>query len=272
MTTTAERIKQIKSRAATNGHDVEKWRPAAFERIPPRDRRPLEPVTPPHPLDLACRRPMPNAWRKIPDDYGSHRLLHRINSLEIRITARLISRCLGPDWQFEDESPGEAGITSSGATLRHLPSGAAIDLRHDWQSMGRLRASSGTRTQDGPSAITMSRERTPAAIAADIERRLISQGLIEAHQKAKAAQYERRQEYARRIHQMQRAATAFGVKIDHPYKWNSRGYPEAGRRGSVNLSSTYSDKLCICIETADTELAEAIGRLYHNWHARSKES
>lgn len=259
MTTTAERIEQIKARAATAGFNTNQRRPAiSFERREPRETMPAEPVAP---LDLACRRPMPNAWEKIPDEFRQRNRREIIDKLEMRIMSRLIARCLGDEWTAEER--GEY----IGFYLRHKPTGAAIHMRHDWNKTARLRFSPDEAYDRTLSAITVDRKRTPAAIAADIERRLIGEGLIEQYRKAKQSQYERRQEHARRIHQMQRAAKSFGLRIDKPYKWSSQGYPEAGRRGIVNLSCTYNDKLCICIETADTELAAAIGELYHNWSA-----
>lgn len=238
--TPQERISQL---AAERGASV------------PRPARPApdKPDTPQKPTGFDVAIPL--SWRRITDNWENRERIARLQRLEVYLAAGVICRYLGPDWHRELVPESRGGSCK----IVHRE-GHGFRLGRCWQDNGRLSASALDQyKRNEPPSITVSATRTLGAIAADIERRLINNGLREAWQQSKSAERGRANERKTRFDQLRAVIAAWGGRIDNRRRWEHDGYPTASIPGGT--AKTYYDgrvQIELCLTTNE---AVRIGNL-----------
>lgn len=271
----AQRLAEIQARAAARGLTVKR-----AATLPPANKcqatarhlsgqRPTAPNSQPRvprctqQLDAATLRSLPNAWRRVvAQDYDARERQNILRNLETELTARLIARCLGPAWTVD------AAETRGRAYLRHRPTAARIFFATAWNSDDRFRASTDHRANGLASEITMSRDRSPASLAADIARRIINAGLFTANSNARQDLRDRRdQETADKLAVL-RMARQSGGQIT-PTRWGNSHGPRcrAARDGLGVLDFTcdsyhgYQLELC----SANLDFLAAVAQVFRQF-------
>lgn len=259
MATVTERIAQLKLRAAERGLATVRSAPAAFRPVEPREVIERAPAAPARPIDLACRKAPPQAWKRYHGrEYG---VVATLKAVETRVIAKLVAHCL-PGWTAEFREGRDSYY------LRHVESGARLSFSMYWRDDGRfvIRPEVNCHKCELSSEITVSGTRTPASIAADITNRIINRGLIAEHLAQRAeSKADRREDVEERL-KVLRVARSYGGDIAPERHWN-RSRPCGTRRVSPNEKARIDAALeyygvAITIETGDLELAEAVGRLF----------
>lgn len=261
MTTVAERIAEIKAAAAARGHNVKpqkrnRRKPAAaaelFSAEPlPRSVAPLSEsagINPPGETEsrqaAALRRPLPGTGKPV----------------ETRTAARLICVALGSDWYRADNNEHRNGcriVNQTGLTLYIHAAGYPAKNRY---SIGM----SGTHGNDKPASITVSRTRSPQAIAGDVRRRLLNQSAQDVHTATLS-----RQQTARRKHvnerltvlRIARAAgqrTIKGTRSYMPPHTNESTHEISLSTGTATGRVDYCGRVQLDFEDISPEMAELL--------------
>ena len=264
MSTVAERIAEIKARAAARGIDVDKKQRVSTSRPP----RPADPPQPPRELskrEQATLRPLPQSRERCRINTGKdyhHR--QRAMDLETKLAAGLVAVALGPEWRRED---AEAGRQQQ---LIHT-TGFQISFRRSWRDDGRYEIDpqdAREKTGDDPPDITVSGARTPAAIAGDIRHRIIDRGFLEGCQKVKESRQQRRKRDVDDRLAVLKLIHILGFRqLADERSWKYRGYPESNQiplagstRVKITLDGGYRGRYGISIDTDSDQHAEAIAR------------
>ena len=215
------------------------------------------PAQPPAcPWRLAAHQRPPQAWRRHRDrwSHSGPNSRETAAACELRLVARQIAACLGPDWRAErPDHEARRGRNS----LVHVPTGARIAFGYEWNTLERFRAVPDIRGRRDqlPAHITMDGRRTPASLAADIHRRIIAAGLVAAHVAEEGARREQRAAYIERVQTIMRIARAAGTTLGERRYWKSQQDPELAW-GPFGCRYQYGERLKLSIETADPGLAE----------------
>lgn len=229
-------------------------------------------TTPPRPAVVSARRQtkepirriagadrrLPMTWqgmRDTWDDSNNRKLLMR---LETRLAAGVIVRCLGDGWSIaHDRNDNDR----SGCRVVHRD-GYGFRLSREWRDPARFAVSALEcyRRDDCPS-ITVSASRPLGDIAADIQRRLIDNGLRESYAKQKQFDESEREKMRERVNRVERVARAFGGVLRNIRHWRSSGYPEASTPfGMVKLGYSLHGPDIQLELSVSQELAELIGK------------
>lgn len=191
---------------------------------PPRESTPREPSKPARPNGFNVS--LPASWRQKADDWGNRDERQRLMDLETYLAAGVIVRYLGAEWHRK--------LGDNGALFIVHSEGYGIRFKRDWQDKTRFNSSALEQyKRDEPATITTSAARPLGAIAADIERRIINNGLREAYLECRKAETERREERRERFRQITAVAAAWGGRISDKRSWTDRGYPEASIPGGT---------------------------------------
>lgn len=215
------------------------------------------------PADPVASRSLPASWRKIPDSVHNHDRQRRVQ-LETNTAAWAIARCLGPDWYAVKNSQYRNRMNY--AEIHHRD-GYGISISRCWRDTGRLKFKAleiFRNDTDLPTEITVAETRTFGSIAADVHRRLISQG-VEHHAQERQRYAEERRETNRRenglVEGIVRAAGG-RMKPEHR-RQNYCHRPECyipGGEAWVDYNGNIEMKICLAPEQAQ-ELAQALGRI-----------
>lgn len=228
MTSVTERIAQITARAQREGRTAiatpPKPRPVSLQIVqrPPELSSPAsEPRQPPSPSDALLYRPLLEVMCRI-DNAADYR-----KECRQRCAAWLIAKALGPDWR----KTVEEDRSWHGVFLQHV-SGLRLRLSHDWNKPNRFVitfADSYQKLAGLPESITVSATRSPAAIASDIQRRLIDTGAHEAHRQTIDGRAKRRRDEVAERLAILRIARAAGDSHCAARETVHHGHPETNR-------------------------------------------
>ena len=185
----------------------------------------------------------------------------------MRIIGRMICRCLGPDWKLYEKDAD--GHYVNYLILLHS-SGAEISFRRDWKDNNRFQFHATKEAdRDALPTISASAERTPAAIASDVQRKIIDAGLYDQYKRSQDGERKRLDRKTRDKLAMIRTARAFGVGLSRyshysdfateTRQWfGSNNHDFDGIETEVSAKMEYSDRIALEIETRDIILIEAI--------------
>jgi hypothetical protein len=255
------RLDEIRAKAKAQGVDLDKPAPRAKTGEPVKQYRysSSEGKRPLTPREQAARRRMPSVNCRSPKRHA-----------KLQIAAGLIVLCLGKEWRKECKSNGGVDLVHS--------SGARLLLRRDYSShddrFSICPIECKLRSDDPlPGEITVNATRSPASIAADIENRLISKGLIEGHKAVAESRRQQRAEKVRERLDVLRVAKALGMhQIARERNW-SRHRPETNRYESpklcVSAGIDYQNHIDLEVTCADAETAEEVVKLLR-MYARSQ--
>ena len=270
----AARVAEIRARAAARGLPLP---PPSPPPVPPTNCPRPRPVTshqspvtgspapPPDPWRQAAHQRPPQAWRRHRDrwSHSGPNSREAAAACELRLVARQIAACLGPDWRAE--RPDHEARRGRNA-LVHVPTGARIAFGYEWNTLERFRAAPDIRGRRDqlPAQITMDGRRTPASLAADIHRRIIAAGLVAAHVAEEAARREQRAAYIERVQTIMRIARAAGTTLGARRYWKSQQDPELAW-GPFGCRYQYGERLKLSIETTDPGLAEHLAAAWRTY-------
>jgi hypothetical protein len=280
MTTTIEqRIAAIQARAAARGLVARyQRRPSSTPRRsiprscdhPSPVPRPLAPQTATEKLHAATLRPLPNAWRQCTGrDSDDRDRRSMISTLELELAARLIARCLGPAWTVD------RGDCRGRMYLRHIPTAARIFLAVSWNDDNRLRACPDHRHGHShlPSEITFTREKSPAAMARDIERRLLHAGLIDDNARRRQSKRNDRDEEIGRLRARDAVQRILGgerslkqhTKRRHAYHGDPCCRSSRDRAGTFDFQTDSYHGYKIEVFTHNLDLAELLAATFRQY-------
>lgn len=246
--TPEQRIQQL---AAERGGVVVFNGRTAPRRPRPASDKPSAPPERPQGFDVALQ----GSWRRITDSWENRERIARLQRLEVYLTAGVVCRYLGPEWSRELNPEARGGQCH----VSHRE-GWGFRLGRCWQDDKRFSVSALDQYKRGePASITVSASRSLAAIAADIERRLVNNGLREAWEQSQSAGRARRNERKARFDQLRATVAAWGGHIDHYRRWEREGYPTASIPGG-SARTDYSGRIEIVLHLTAAE-AVRIGEL-----------
>lgn len=213
-------------------------------------------------------------------DYSEHRkrdeAANTLQRVECRIVAWLVCRALGDAWRFEPADDGH-----SCHRIVHRASCATLSFRRSWRDDARYEIVPENihHTDTMPSSITVSAERTPAAIAADVARRLIGAGLFDQNAAILSAGHQRRLDEVKRRRECLAVARAYGGDLQHERRWKSQSYPAAtsqhfgpsiedgySRRETEICASIGYNGIEISVETSNVKLAIEVAELVRRYY------
>ena len=196
--------------------------------------------------------------------------------------AWLVCRALGDAWRFEVE----ADCYRASFRLVHRATTATLTFRSAWRDDARYEIvpENVYRSDQLPRSISVSGERSPASIAADIERRIVAAGLFDQNAAHLHAGHERRRLEVQRRRRLLAVARAYGGELAREQHWKSRSYPEAAatllgpavedsnwrRETSISAATDYNEAVELAITTNDLRLALAIAELVRNHYAERR--
>ena len=186
------------------------------------------------------------SWRRIPDDWANRDQIGRLQRLEVYLAAGVICRWLGPEWHRELNPDARGGQ----CRIIHRE-GWGFRIGRCWQEDSRFSVSALEQYKRGePPSITVSATRPLGAIAADIQRRLIGNGLRKAWEQSQSSDRARQNERKARFDQLRAVAEAWGGRIDNRRRWEHDGYPTASIPGGT-VKTYYDERLQIelCLTT-----------------------
>jgi hypothetical protein len=189
------------------------------------------------------------------DNWENREPRERLKDLETRLAAGVIARYLGDDWRVE--------VSGEHDTRIHIVhrDGYGVFFRRSWQDSSRFESSPLHRyKRDEPPNITTSATRTLGSIAADIERRLVNNGLREAFEQEQAGVKGRQSERRERFDQLRAVVEAWGGRILGRPSWEYDQYPVAEiPGGKAKIGYGFNGKSVEIELTLNTEEAVKLG-------------
>jgi hypothetical protein len=266
--TIEERIEQIQAKAQERGFDLKKTRPAAA-RIPrpAEDRSNGRTAEPKRHVPSVLTKPLPCSWMKRRNKellpHEQRRAADMRKLIEKRLAAGLVCKALGTGWHRKIEERGHWREVS----LCHV-SGLRLsfDTEHNRDGRYTIGLADCFRSNEYPESITVSASRSPAAIAVDIQRRLIDAGAMRAHEETIRGRARSREERVDARLKMLRVARAGGHhQLSKTNRQNSELCPETNTMRfhgvSVRAARGYLGRIEITVEAISTETAEEIVRM-----------